>query len=303
MDTASFDQLYQDVNNWGRWGPDDEQGTLNHLTPAALVQACTLVQQGCIVSLAHELDTTAGPDNSKPALHYMSRQADGETAEPRVNTDFVGVDFHGKSVTHLDALCHINFNGALYNGADPTTCVTSTGSSFGSVTAMASGLAARGVLLDLPRGRDIEWLEPGTVVLPDELSRVAGDAGVTIRRGDFVLVRTGSRARRAALGAWDPTDCSAGLFAACMRWLHEREVAVLGGDGDSDCRPSPVEAVQSPIHALALSAMGMPLIDNMNLEDLAQTCAERNIWEFLCVIAPLRVPGGTGSPVNPVAIF
>jgi hypothetical protein len=127
--------------------------------------------------------------------------------------------------------------------------------------------------------------------------------GIELRPGDIVMVRTGARRRREQLGPWDPHNFSAGLHPGAVPFLHDHDVAVLGADGDSDAQPSPVEGIQSPIHALVLTAMGMPLIDNMNLEDLSRTCAELRRWEFLCTIAPLRIPGGTGSPLNPIAVF
>jgi kynurenine formamidase len=264
--------------------------------------ASALVRHGRTVSLAHDLDPVAGPDNAKPALHYMSQLCDVDEAEPRVNMDFVGVDYHGKSVSHLDALCHCAFRGRLYGDVD-AACVTSQGSPYGSVLQAAHGIVGRGVLLDVPRFRGDEWLEPGTAVEPEELEAVASAQDVRVGRGDIVLVRTGQRRRRAVLGAWDPSNFSAGLYPTSMRWLLERQLALLGSDGDNDARPSPVDGVASPIHALALAAMGLLLVDNLNVEDLAGACEELGRWEFLFVLAPLRIPGGTGSPVNPVAVF
>lgn len=298
-----FDALYTDLSNWGRWGTEDERGTLNFLTSQSVAQAASGVKVGRTVSLAHNLDLHPAPDNSKPALHYMSQLSDAGSTEPRVNTDFIGLDFHGKSVTHLDALCHCNYQGKLYNGVDSATAVTSKGGSFGSVMTTSDGIIGRGVLLDLPFQREIEWLEPGTGVDAGELERAAAAANLAIRAGDIVLVRTGHRRRRNTLGAWDPSNFSAGLLPGAMKWLGSHNAAMLGGDGDSDCRPSPVPGVDSPIHALALNAMGMPLIDNMNLEQLSLTCRELGVWEFLFTLAPLRVFGATGSPVNPIAIF
>jgi kynurenine formamidase len=233
----------------------------------------------------------------------MSQLSDASSTEPRVNTDFIGLDFHGKSVTHLDALCHCNYQGKLYNGMDSATAVTSKGGSFGSVMTASDGIIGRGILLDLPLQREVEWLEPGTGVDAGELERTAAAANLAIRAGDIVLVRTGHRRRRNTMGAWDPSNLSAGLLPDAMKWLSSHNAAMLGGDGDSDCRPSPVPGVDSPIHALALNAMGMPLIDNMNLEQLSLTCTELGLWEFLFTLAPLRVLGATGSPVNPIAIF
>ena len=300
---AAFDALFAELSNWGRWGAEDELGTLNHLTQDVVARAVAAVRVGRTVSLAHDLDPHPGPDNTKPALHYMSQLSDIHATEPRANMDFIGTDFHGKSVTHLDALCHCNYLGRLYNGVDSAATVSSAGGAFGSVMTTASGVVGRGVLLDIALHRGIDWLEPGTGLGATELERVAIDAGITLRPGDIVLVRTGHRQRRNVLGSWNPSNFSAGLLPDAMRFLAAASVAVLGGDGDSDCRPSPVPGVDSPIHALALGAMGMPLIDNMNLEQLAVTCAELQTWQFLFTMAPLRIPGGTGSPVNPLAIF
>jgi kynurenine formamidase len=303
MDAQGFDNLREEVSNWGRWGARDERGAHNLMTAERVVQAARFVHTGRVVSLAHDLDTSAGPDNPKPALHYMTQRSDVDQGEPRVNMDFIGTDFHGKSVTHLDALCHCNFRGQLFNGVKAAESVDSTGGGFGSVLNLSAGLVAKAVLLDVPRSRGVDWLEPGTAVGVAELQQVADDHGVQPGSGDMVFVRTGHRRRRDVLGAWDPSNFSAGVHPRVMWWLRERDVAVLGGDGDSDARPSPVPGVDSPIHALALATMGVHLVDNMNLEDLARACEEERRWEFFCVVAPLRVPGGTGSPVNPIAVF
>ncbi len=303
MDAHAFDLLFAEVSNTGRWGVADQRGTLNHLAADAVSTAAGLVRLGRTVSLSHVLDTVAGPDNSRPALHHMTRQCDDGSGEPQVNTDFIGIDFHGKSVTHIDALCHCSFRGHLYNGVASRDTVDSAGGSFGSVEQMAEGVAGRGILVDLPRARGVEWLEPGTAVERDELLSTMTAQGITSAPGDIVLVRTGHRRRRTALGPWDPARLSAGLHPSCMALLHESGAAVLGSDGDSDARPSPVAGVDSPIHALALAGMGMPLIDNMSLEEIADACVAANRWEFLVVLAPLRIPGGTGSPVNPIAIL
>ena len=303
MDIGTFDALFSRVSNWGRWGPDDQRGTLNFLDDATRAAAASTVSAGRSVSLAHDLDTVAGPDNHRPALHYMTQQADVAPGEPRVNTDFVGVDFHGKSVTHVDALCHCSFRGRLFNGVESSSSVGSLGGTYGTIEQLRDGVVGRGVLIDLPRAAGAAWIEPGTAVDPDDLEAALAAQGTPRNGGDIVLVRTGHRRRRKALGAWDPSNLSAGLAPEAMEWLHSTAAAVLGSDGDSDARPSAVEGVESPIHALALSAMGMPLIDNTNLEELADACVDAGRWDFLFVMAPLRIPGGTGSPVNPLAVL
>ena len=193
---ADFDALFSEISNWGRWGPEDEAGTLNHLTQESVARAAAVVGVGRTVSLAHDLDPHPGPDNTKPTLHYMSQMGDIHTTEPRANMDFIGIDFHGKSVTHLDALCHCNYMGLLYNGVNSAATVSSLGGAFGSVMTSASGVVGRGVLLDIPRHRGVNWMEPGTGVGAAELERVVIDAGTTLQPGDIVLIRTGHRHRR-----------------------------------------------------------------------------------------------------------
>lgn len=303
LDRAAFDRLFQQVSNWGRFGPDDERGALNHLRPEHVRRAVALVTEGRSVSLSRPFDTEPGPDNTKPALHYMSNLGDRDEPEPTANMDFVGVDYHGKAVSHLDALCHIVYRGQLYQGRASSDVVGSTGSSFGAVTNLADGIVGRGVLLDAAAAEGVQWLEPGRALLPGDLEAIEARLGVRVGPGDIVLVRSGQFARRAALGPWDSNAASAGLDPLAMPWLAERQVAVLGGDGDSDARPSRVEGVSSPIHVLAIVAMGMSLLDNLDLERLSAECARLGRYEFCFVAAPLVVPGGTGSPVNALALL
>jgi kynurenine formamidase len=297
-----FDQMVQEVSNWGRWGNDDERGAMNFLTPDRIVDAARLVRSGRTVSMSLPWNTEAGPDNPRPALHYMTQLGDRDPGEPQTNADFLGSDFHGKATSHLDALCHADFRGQLYNGA-PQSSIGSAGASFGSVMSVEHGIVGRGVLLDIPHLRGVDWLEPGTAVLPDEVVAAEEAQGVRLGKGDIVLLRSGHYKRRQTLGPWAPFYLSAGLHVSAVRLLWEREISVLGADGDSDARPSPVDDMLSPVHALTLNAMGVHLLDNLQLEDVASACIEERRWEFFCVIAPLRVPGGTGSPINPIAIF
>jgi len=303
VESSAFDALFDRVSNWGYWGPDDQRGTLHHISRATVVAAASLVRTGRAVSLGHDLDLDLGPDNARPVEHRMTGFASAADTEPSVNTDYVGTDFHGKSVTHVDALCHCVFRGRLYNGYAADEHVGERGADVCAVSQLAQGVVTRGVLIDVPRVRRVPWLEPGTAIEASDLESALSTQGLALRPGDAVLVRTGARARKDSLGAWDPSDFSAGLSPDSMLVLSRGETALLGSDGDSDTRPSPVAGISSPIHALALNAMGMPLIDNMLLEDLAVACADLDCWEFLFTMAPLRIPGGTGSPVNPLAVF
>ena len=298
-----FDSLFEKLKNWGRWGNDDELGALNFLGDADVVEAVKLVKTGRRVTLGRPLDTLAGPDNGHPALHYMTHMGDKRSDEPTYYTDFIGVDFHGKSASHMDALAHIAYKGLLYNGKPAGEVVVSTGSSFAPISRLAKGVVARGVLLDAALARGVDWVEPPAALGPSDLEDIAASLGVEGRRGDVALLRSGQMARRRALGPWDPDQSGVGLAVTALEWLAHRQVALLGGDGDSDARPSPVEGVGAPVHVLAINALGMCLLDNLDLEALSAACAEVGSFEFLLVVAPLIVPGGTGSPVNPIAVL
>jgi len=300
---AEFERLFERVKNWGRWGTEDELGTLNFVGEHEVVQASRLVRSGRQISLGRPFDTVSGPDNGRPALHYMAHMGERGAEEPSYYTDFIAVDFHGKSASHLDALPHIAYKGLLYNGKPAAQVISSGGSSFAPVSRLAQGIVARGVLLDAARARGLDWLEPPLALGAGDLEEVAATLGAEVRRGDAVLLRSGQMGRRRALGPWDPDLASAGLATSAIEWLAQREIALLGGDGDSDARPSPLPGINGPVHLLAINAMGMPLLDNLDLEALSEACAEAGTYEFLLVVAPLIVPGGTGSPVNPIAVL
>ncbi|MGW0826195.1 cyclase family protein [Streptomyces sp. NPDC002845] len=296
-----FDALFEAVRTWGRWAPAD-RGAWNRVSPDHVRRATALVRSGTVVPMALPWNTRPGPDNPRPALHHMTDLGDVEAPEPSTHKDFLAVDYHGKGVTHLDALCHIAYRGQLYDGRTAREAVDAAGARFGAVSALGP-LVTRGVLLDLPTVRGISWLEPGQAVHATDVIAAEKALHVTIGEGDAVLLRSGHVRRRRELGAWDPGTASAGFHVDAVPLLAERGIALLGGDGDSDVRPSPVDGVHSPVHALAVAAMGVPLLDNLDLEALSAATAEAGCHEFLLVVAPLNVPGGTGSPVNPVAIL
>src|SRR3984893_11109131 len=211
MTRAEFDQLFASVSNWGRWGKEDQRGTLNLITPERASAATRLVQRGRSVSLSYELTKVADIDNPKPTLHYMSRLTLGTAGEPTMNEDFIGLDYHGKLVTHVDALCHCAYRGRLYNDVAALDAVTGAGATFGAVTSMEDGLVTRGVLLDMPRHLGVEWVEPGTGLVPAQFEAAAAREGVEVGAGDVLLVRTGHSVRRSKLGPWNPDQESAGV--------------------------------------------------------------------------------------------
>ncbi|MER7463147.1 cyclase family protein [Streptomyces sp. NPDC097981] len=296
-----FDALFAAVRTWGRWVPAD-RGAWNRVTPDHVRRAAALIRSGTAVPLGLPWDTRPGPDNRRPALHYMSDLGDVEAPEPATYKDFIAVDYHGKAVSHLDALSHIAYAGRLYEGRPAREAIDAAGTRFGSVAALGP-LVTRGVLLDLPAALGVDWLEPGHAVHARDLAAAESALGVRIDDGCAVLLRSGRFRRSRELGPWDSDAASAGLHVDAVPMLAERAIALLGGDGDSDLRPSPVEGVHSPVHALAVAAMGVPLLDNLELEALSTACAEAGRYEFMIVVTPLNVPCGTGSPVNPVAIL
>lgn len=304
---AEFDALFEAVRNWGRWGPEDERGTLNYISPEHVRRAAGLVRSGRSVSMEIPINTVAGPDNPRPAAHYMVRNYDFHSAlgEPQFCADYLASECHGDCHTHIDALCHIAYQGKLYNGK-PATAVTSRGSTVQDIAAFGHGLVGRGVLLDIPRLRGVKWLEPGEAVSTAELVAAEKAQGVRLSEGDIFVFRTGHHRRRLELGPWNngyDGEGKAGLHVDTIRMLHERKVAAFFPDGDGETVPSNVEGLAYPIHALQIAAMGMACADSLQFEELIRVCEEEKRWEFMVMAAPLRLPGGTGSLFNPIALF
>ena len=299
-----FGALFEDLSSWGKWGPDDERGALHLLTPARVAAAVRLVREGVTVTLSLPLNTHAGAHNPKPADHHMTALGPDAPATNSVHfiKDYVGLDYHNDGHTHIDALCHVAYKERMYN-AHAESEVTVHGSPVNSIETLKDGLVGRGVLLDIPRVRGVPWLEPGEHIFRADLEAAELTQEVSVQEGDILLVRTGHAQRLAELGPWNTAEAKAGLHPTAMPFLAERGVAALGSDGNSDTAPSSTEGVGFPIHVLAIAAMGIHLLDYLQFEDLRATCESRRRWEFLFVAAPLLIVGGTGSPVNPIAVF
>ena len=212
------------------------------------------------------------------------------------------MNVHGNADSHIDALCHVIYDGKLYNNVSVET-LTPTGASTLSIDVARDGIVGRGVLLDIPRLRAASWLEPGEHVTGDDLAAAESAQNLRVGEGDLLFVRVGHSRRRAEVGPWKAADARAGLHPTAMEFAAERRVAVLGSDSNSDTAPSRTEGVDFPVHVLAINAMGLHLLDYLQFEDLVQVCEQENRWSFFCVIAPLRLPAATGSPVNPIAIL
>lgn len=309
LSADEFDTLFQDMKRWGRWGAQDQRGALHYLTPERLAASAQLVRDGVSVSLSLPLNTQAAIDNPRPAVHHMimpgasaSGESGSDSESPQFVKDYIGVDYHNDGHTHIDALCHVDYRGLLYNAQQVDT-VTTDGATVDSIEVLKDGLVGRGVLLDIPRLRGLPWLEPGEHIYRDDLEAAERAQGLVVDEGDILLIRTGHVRRLSELGPWDTARLKAGLHPTAMSFVAERQVAALGSDGNSDTAPSPTDGVGFPIHVLAINALGVHLLDYLQLEDLRAACEQAGRWEFLFVGAPLRIPGGTGSPVNPLAIL
>jgi kynurenine formamidase len=298
------------LSNWGRWGADDQLGTLNLITPDQRVRAAGLVRDGVSVTCARPIVTDITADTTFQPLRFMVDSGEGrDTASPerilqrRGASEFIGMVFHGYTITHVDTPAHFFWRGQIYNGRSCNLITSREGAQVESVELLHDGVVSRGVLLDVAavRGR---WLGTGEGVMPEDLDAAERAAGVRVEPGDILLIRTGYYGRRLAEGPRHPlTDGSPAAHVACAPWFRERGIAMLGTDTHNDVAPTPYPGIGHPLHIVSLVAMGLWLIDNCNLEDLAQACAARKRWEFLLTIAPLRLANATGSPVNPIAIF
>lgn len=288
----------ESCSNEGRWGPDDERGTLNLITADLRVEAARLVRTGKVVPLALTLTNRPPKGGPHAFVHRMlySHHEGALSAQ-----DVVEFAPHGFQVTHYDAVGHVYMDGTVYNGRRAADTVTAEGITFGSVMAARDGIFARGVLLDVAAARGTPYLAAGEFVEPEDLEAAEIVADVRLRSGDAVLVRVGLGAREVVEGPED-TSLRAGLAPSCIAWLRERDVAVFGGDC-VERLPSTYPAIPLPFHSAALARMGLAIIDNLDMEALATMARQEGRYEFLLVCSPLPISGGTGSPVNPLAVF
>jgi len=296
MPRQAYDALFAEVNNASRWGQDDALGTLNHMTAETRLAAAREVRTGETVSLSRLLEPGNVPGAITPML---TEPVNADDEDIHWEMERLTLLFHGYAFSHVDALSHAALKGRAYNGpSNPGRDKARL-----SIERMQDGLVSRGVLVDLPALRGVEYLEPGTPYTPADMEAWEKKTGITIGRGDVLLVRTGRWARQTAHGPVDPTKTLAGPHPTMAAWLRQRGVSIVGDDGANDVAPALVPGVSHPFHMLALVAMGMPLLDNMDLDRLAAACAHSARWTFLFVGSPLRIKEGTGSPLNALAIF
>jgi kynurenine formamidase len=307
--------MFEALSNWGRWSGNDHLGTLNYVTDQKRVEAAKLVESGVSVSCAWDIGFFNPVGNLVAPQRWMTDSGLGENdpespagplsddGHQRSSSEFISMVFHGLSMTHLDALSHMYWEGRMYGGLPASYVTEREGATVHDVLSAAGGIQTRGVLLDIAAVLGYESLPLDFNIFPDDLETAEAAAKVTVSSGDVLLMRTGDGKRRQE-GGWDPdVNGQPGLHPSCLPWLHAREVAAIGLDGPQEVHPSPSPEVTWPFHSVAIAAMGLWLIDNCQLEDLAQMCRSRNRWTFMMTIAPMRLDGATGSPVNPIALF
>jgi len=288
-----------ELTNWGRWGKDDEMGALNLITPAKRKQAAALVKEGRSVSLASNAAVAAAPDVPCPAEWAMAGLS------PAAATDRISYPcIHGAGATHIDSLAHIFFNGKMWNGYDVASVMTrEKGAARNSVMNMKDGVVTRAVLFDIPRLKGVQYLEPGTRIYVEDLEAWEKKVGVRVGAGDALLLRWGRWARGKALGPWNTDEAAAGLDNRVIPWIKQRDIALLSWETPGYVPQPPGDLPRLALHNFVLSHLGVMLIDRGDFDDLAAVAAQRNRWEFMLTVGPLRIPNGTGSPVNPIALY
>lgn len=296
---AEYDSWFTEISNWGRWGKDDEKGTLNLITAQKSLAAAGLVKEGVTVSLALDMNKVQDPLNSNPFEHTLTVSTFGGHD---VAGDKYGVEYHGFAHSHMDGLPHFAHNGKLYNGYSMAV-LKSQGSEKLGIQNARNGIFTRGVLVDMPHFKGVDYLEAGTAITVKDLEAWEKKTGITVSSGDVLLIRTGRWEQVRQKGQWNFLEKAAGSHASIAKWLKARDVAIIGSDGVSDVMPSGIEGLLNPLHELVLVGLGMPILDNLDLDALSHEAAKRKRWTFLFVGSPLRVPGGTGSPLNPLAVF
>ncbi len=303
--TADFKALGAELSNWGRWGPDDQLGTLNLVGPQHVRAAAAEVSVGKVFQLSIPVGSD-GPQSGMGGrlnpVHLMSMQPqDWDPHGLQVSDDWIIMPL--QSGTQWDGLSHIGYDGQLYNGYPAAEISTRFGARRLAVDAMTDRITGRGVLLDIARLHGTDWIEAGTPIGPADLEAAEQAQGVTVGEADFLLVRTGWRVRLLADGRDGWMSGEPGLNIDCARWLHERGVAAVGSDNwGIEVMPSGIADAIMPLHCVLIRDMGMPLAEILDLEALAEDCAADGRWSFLFVAPPLHIRNAVGSPTTPIAI-
>ena len=296
-----------ELSNWGKWGPKDQRGALNYITPEKTRAATRLVEDGVTVTLGHFVNEDEAMDSGNfwPTEHRMT-SIDPNTGMPRSALDAMSFSLHDGQLSHMDALCHYatrrNGEAIIFNGYPQNLTANGCVGNL-AIDDMGPGYVTRGILVDMPLLRGVDWLEPSTPIYVSDLEEWEDFAGITVSPGDVLLIRAGRWARREALGPWNYARGGAGLHASVLPWLKERGVSLLVGDAVNDVQPSGVRGINRPIHTMTQVFIGLPLVDNGYLEDVAREAAARQRWEFMVSWQITKVPNGTASPFNAIATF
>ena len=283
-----YDRWMTELSNWGRWGDDDQLGALNLITPAKRVAAAQLVETGRVVSMARDMtierldDPASTSANRPPVLAGSVRNVFGIDTDNGYFWERYEIEYHGGLVTHLDAFCHVAYDGKVYNGRDfeEVASLEDGCSAMGVVNLKEEGLVTRGVLIDMP----------GTAVRPQDIEAWEAETGITISAGDALFLRTGRDIGQ-----------TGGYHPSLLPFFKERDIALLGADVPQE--GGQIDGVAIPVHFFTLVALGVHLFDNLGLEALAETASELNRWEFLFMASPHGVPNGAGTAINPLAVF
>jgi len=295
---AEVEAYLRDRRNWGRWGADDQVGAVNVITSEKRVAAAQLVRSGRAVSLCREFPKTPAANNPNPAQHFIHsgvRQPGGGMAR-----DYYGISYHGQASTHLDSLCHVWNADGMWNGRHASEELTFDGARWGAITNWSNGIITRGVLLDVPRFRGEAFVTQEQPIHGWELEEVAQEQGVRLEPGDALVVYGGREAWDRVNPAWGSGAARPGLHASCLPFIRDNDVSLLVWDM-MDHMPNGYDIPWS-VHGV-IFAYGVGLVDNALLEPLAAACVEEGRYEFMLMVLPLVVVGGTGSPLNPVALF
>ena len=294
---ADVESYLRDRRNWGRWGPDDQVGAVNLITAEKRARAAALVSSGRAVSLSRPFPKDPAPNNATPAQHFMRLIERGSGGAA---IDYYGISYHGQASTHLDSLCHVWDEHGMWNGRRPEAEIGFDGARWGAITNWSTGIITRGVLLDVPRFRGEPFVTQEWPIHGWELEDVARAQGVTIEPGDALVVYAGREAWDRVNPTWGTGTSRPGLHASCLPFIRDSDAALLVWDM-MDFHPSGYDLPWS-VHG-AIFAYGVGLVDNALLEPLAAACAEEGRYEFMLMVLPLVVAGGTGSPANPVALL
>jgi kynurenine formamidase len=299
-----FRRAMKELSNWGRWGADDELGAANLITPAKRKQALALAKEGVAISLSHDIAQEVAADAPFILERTLNDVTDSGTTD---RYQYTGT-YHGVVHSHMDAVdCHVMYEGKGYNGRSMEDIKAAGGCPKGNITALKDGIVTRAILFDatlLPGKAPLGWLEPGTAVHREDLEALEKLEHVKVAPGDVILLYTGRWKRRAEKGPWSRETGFAGYHADVAYFLKERGVSFIGSDGPTDMMPSGFPApIRIPLHQLALAAMGVDIFDNLDFERAVEHARQANRYEFLFSAAPLRIALGTGSPLNPLAIF